>query len=75
MDAFEQSAVSFLAVLTKCDKLTPESLAAQTAALEAALAARTAAYPALVATSVRTGDGIARLRSHLAPLAAAERIG
>ena len=75
MAAFDQSAVSFLAVLTKCDKLAPEALTAQTAAIEAALAAHVAAYPSLIATSARTGAGIAALRSHLAALATAERIG
>ena len=75
MAAFDQSAVSFLAVLTKCDKLAPEALTAQTAAIEAALAAHVAAYPSLIATSARTGVGIAALRSHLAALATVERIG
>ena len=75
MEAFDQSAVSFLAVLTKCDKLTPQALTAQVAAIEAALAAHVAAYPSLIATSARTGDGIAALRSHLAALATTERIG
>ena len=75
MAAFDKSAVSFLAVLTKCDKLSPEALEAQTAALEAALATHVAAYPRLIATSTRTGAGIAELRGHLAALATAERIG
>ena len=75
MAAFDKSAVSFLAVLTKCDKLSPEALAAQTAALEAALATHVAAYPRLIATSARTGAGVAELRGHLAALATAERIG
>ena len=74
MAAFDESAVSFLAVLTKCDKLAPEALAAQVAAIEAALTAHVAAYPSLIATSARTGEGIAALRSHLAALATAERI-
>ena len=75
MAAFDRSAVSFVAVLTKCDKLTDEELAARIAALEAALAGHVAAYPALIATSARTGAGIAELRGHLATLATAERIG
>ena len=75
MAAFDQSAVSFVAVLTKCDKLAPEALASATAAIETALAAHVAAYPTLIATSVRTGAGIEALRSHLAALATAERIG
>ena len=75
MAAFDRSAVSFLALLTKCDKLAPAALAAQTAAIEAVLAAHVAAYPTLIATSARTGAGIAELRGHLAALATAERIG
>ena len=75
MEALDQSAVSFLAVLTKCDKLAPEALTAQIATIEAALATHVAAYPSLITTSARTGDGIATLRSHLAALATAERIG
>jgi GTP-binding protein len=72
--AFNQSAVSFLAVLTKCDKLTPEELAAQTGKVEAALAKQVAAYPALIATSARDGSGIAELRAHLVALATPERM-
>ena len=75
MAAFDRSAVSFLAVLTKCDRLTPEALQAQTAAVEAALAAHVAAYPASIATSARTGAGIAALRGHLAALATGHGIG
>ena len=75
MAGFDRSAVSFLAVLTKCDKLAPEALGAQVATIEATLAAHVAAYPSLIATSARTGAGIAALRSHLAALATAKRIG
>ena len=75
MAAFDRSAVSFLAVLTKCDKLKPEALAAATAAIEGSLATHVAAYPELIATSARTGTGIEALRSHLAALATAEQIG
>ena len=75
VDAFDRNAVSFLAVLTKCDKLEPAALAAKTAALETALAAHVAAYPSLIATSARTGAGVAALRAHLAALAKASQIG
>ena len=75
MDAFDRSAVSFLAVLTKCDKLAAEALTAQTAAIETALGVHVAAYPTLIAASARTGAGIAQLRTHLAALATAEQIG
>ena len=75
MAAFDRSAVSFVAVLTKCDKLAEEELATRIAALEAALAGHVAAYPALIATSARTDAGMPELRGHLAALATAERIG
>ena len=75
MAAFDRNAVPFLAVLTKCDKLEPAALAATAEALEAALARHVAAYPSLIATSARTGAGVAQLRAHLAALAKAEEIG
>ncbi len=71
MAALDRSAVSFLGVLTKCDKPDREELQSRTGVLERALAGHVAAYPALVATSTRTGEGLPALKAHLAALAAA----
>jgi GTP-binding protein len=72
MDALDQAAVSYQAVLTKIDKLKPEALAKVVRSTVAALAKRPAAHPEVLATSAETGAGIAHLRARLAPLAEAE---
>jgi GTP-binding protein len=69
MDALDQAAVSYQAVLTKTDKLKPDALAKAIRATAGALAKRPAAHPEILATSAETGAGIAELRARLAPLA------
>ncbi len=69
MRLLDESAVSYLPVLTKCDKLRPEALAALMGTLDDALRRHVAAYPEIVATSARAGTGIPELRAHLASLA------
>ncbi len=71
MSLLDTAAVSYQAVLTKCDKVKPEDLRALEAATAAELAKRTAAHPDVLATSARSGEGIAALRAELAGLAAA----
>jgi len=62
-------AVSYQAVLTKCDKLTPAELIAARAAVAERLARQPAAHPMVQATAATTGQGIAELRAELAALA------
>jgi GTP-binding protein len=60
-------------VLTKCDQVSEAVLAARTETVKAAMLKRPAAYPGLIATSARTGAGIAQLRAAIARLLA-ERV-
>ena len=71
MDALDRAAVAYQAVLTKADKLAPPALAGRVRETETLLRARTAAHPAVLATSARDGAGIPALRAALAALAAA----
>ncbi|MBI3434162.1 MAG: YihA family ribosome biogenesis GTP-binding protein [Proteobacteria bacterium] len=66
----DQAATSYQVVLTKCDQLAEDSLAAVHAAVLAAVAKRPAAFPDVLATSARGGMGIAELRAAIARLAA-----
>jgi GTP-binding protein len=70
LDALGQAAVSHQIVLTKCDAVKPAELASRIAEVEAALAKRPAAFPAVLATSARDGSGIAELRAAIARLLA-----
>jgi GTP-binding protein len=53
-------------VLTKCDALKPAELTERIAEVEAALAKRPAAFPAVLATSAHDGTGIPELRAAVA---------
>jgi GTP-binding protein len=66
LDALDKAAVNYQIVLTKTDAV--KDLAPLVAPTEAALAKHPAAYPTVLATSVRTGDGIAELRAAIARL-------
>ncbi|HEX6979852.1 MAG TPA: ribosome biogenesis GTP-binding protein YihA/YsxC [Alphaproteobacteria bacterium] len=70
MDLLDQAAVNYQIVLTKVDKLVPAELAAVTARTDAEVSRHVAAHPEVIATSARTGHGIAGLRAALASLAA-----
>ena len=70
LDTLGQAAVSFEIVLTKADQVKPADLAALTGAIRSALAKRPAAYPDVLATSARTGEGIPALRAAIARLMA-----
>ena len=74
LDALGQAAVSHQIVLTKCDEVKGSELARRVAEVEAALAKRPAAFPAVLATSAREGSGIPELRAAIARLRA-ERTG
>ena len=70
LDALGKAAVSHQIVLTKCDQVSEGELAGRVEATAAALRKRPAAFPALIATSARTGAGIPQLRAAIARLLA-----
>ena len=73
LDTLSQAAVSHEIVLTKCDQVSAAALAERSAALNAAMRKRPAAFPDLIATSARGGAGIAQLRAAIARLIAEQR--
>ena len=70
MAVLDQAAVSYQAVLTKCDKVTEQGLGRLVEEIERELAAHAAAHPQVLPTSARSGHGIPELRAALAALAA-----
>jgi GTP-binding protein len=70
MALLDEAAVSYLLVLTKIDKLSPNERVHALEECKASAARRTAAYPDVLATSAETGDGLEALRDHIAALAA-----
>ena len=68
LDALGESAVSHQIVLTKADQVKAAELKERIAAIEAALKKRPAAFPDVLPTSSRTGEGIAELRAAIARL-------
>ncbi len=70
LDALGQAAVSHEIVLTKSDQVSVAVLAERIGAVQAAMRKRPAAFPGLIATSARTGAGIAQLRAAIARLVA-----
>jgi GTP-binding protein len=73
LDALDQAAVNYQIVLTKADEVKQADLAALVERTGAALVKRPAAYPELLATSARSGAGIAELRAAIARLLAERR--
>jgi GTP-binding protein len=69
LDVLSQAAVSHQIVLTKCDQTSAAVLAQCGDIIKAAIAKRPAAFPDLIATSARSGEGIERLRAAIARLA------
>ncbi len=68
LDTLGQAGVSHEIVLTKCDQVSERELAQCSEAVTAAMRKRPAAFPDLIATSARTGAGIAHLRAAIARL-------
>src|SRR5262249_32577037 len=66
----DSAAVSYQVVLTKSDQVKPAELAARVAEVAAAIRKRPAAFPDVLATSARTGAGLADLRAAIARLLA-----
>lgn len=73
MAMLDQAAVSFQAVLTKCDKVRAGDLADRLAATADEMSRHTAAHPHVHACSARTSSGIPELRAALATLVAPSR--
>jgi GTP-binding protein len=68
LGTLDRSAVSYQIVLTKADQVKAGELASRIAETEAALAKHPAAFPHVLATSSRTGGGMAELRAAVARL-------
>ena len=68
LKTLDRSAVSYQIVLTKADQVKAAELAARVAETEAALAKHPAAFPHVLATSSRSGAGMAELRAAMARL-------
>jgi len=69
-DTLGRAAVSHEIVLTKCDQISEAELAGRMAAINDAMRKRPAAFPDVIATSARTGAGVADLRAAIARLLA-----
>jgi GTP-binding protein len=63
LDVLGEAAVSHQIVLTKADQVKPDELQKRIAQTKTALAKRPAAFPDLIATSSRSGEGIPDLRA------------
>ena len=74
MRALDSAAVSYAVVLTKGDEVKAADRGARIAATLEGLRKHVAAYPEVLLTSARTGDGVAELRARIAQLLA-ERSG
>jgi GTP-binding protein len=68
LDTLDKAAVNYQIVLTKADAVKAAAIAPLVTATEAALAKHPAAFPDVIATSARSGDGIAELRAAIARL-------
>jgi len=68
MNLMDQAAVSYQVVLTKIDKIKPPDFARTMQATGEDLKGHAAAYPGLLATSTRTGAGVAELRAQISQL-------
>jgi len=74
MRALDGAAVSYAVVLTKGDEVKAAERPTRVAATLEALRQHVAAYPEVLLTSARDGDGVPALRAHIARLIA-ERTG
>jgi GTP-binding protein len=70
MRALDAAAVSYAVVLTKGDEVKAAEKSARIAATLEGLRRHGAAYPEVLLTSARTGEGVAELRAHVARLIA-----
>ena len=70
LKTLDNAAVSYQIVLTKADQVKASELAERIEAVEAVLRKRPAAFPHVLPTSSRTGDGMPELRAAIARLKA-----
>jgi GTP-binding protein len=70
MRALDAAAVSYAVVLTKGDEVKAADRDARIASTLEGLRKHVAAYPEVILTSSRTGDGVADLRAHIVKLLA-----
>ena len=70
LDELGKAAVSYQIVLTKADQISDAALVKLKATTLEALKKRAAAFPEVIATSSRKGDGIPELRAAIARVAA-----
>jgi GTP-binding protein len=70
LDTLGEAAVSHQIVLTKADQVSAGELAARIEEIGVALRRRAAAFPEVLATSARSGDGLPILRGAIARLVA-----
>jgi GTP-binding protein len=70
LETLGKAAVSYEIVLTKCDQVGDAALTERIEALKATMRKKPAAFPDLIATSARTGNGIENLRAAIARLLA-----
>lgn len=70
LDTLDSAAVSYAVVLTKADQISAQDLDQCRTAVAKGLARRPAAFPQIIATSSRTGDGMPDLRAAIARLLA-----
>ena len=75
MRALDAAAVSYAVVLTKGDEVKAAERDARVAATLEGLRRHGAAYPEVLFTSARNGDGVADLRAHIARLLAERSAG
>jgi GTP-binding protein len=75
LDALDRAAVSYQVVLTKADEVRTGELDAVIEAAVEGISRRPAAFPSIIATSARTGLGIAELRAAIARTHAQSRDG
>jgi len=68
LDTLGRAAVSYELVLTKCDQVSSAELAERRQTVQATVRKRAAAFPDVLTTSARTGDGIPALRAAIARL-------
>jgi GTP-binding protein len=73
LTTLDAAAVSYQLVLTKADEVKPAEIAACIETATATLATHPAAFPDILATSVKTGAGIPELRAAVARLLAGKR--
>ena len=68
MDLFDRAAVSFQAVMTKCDKPSKSEIAHAFSETEAELRKHPAGLPEIVCVSAVSGEGIDELRAAIAAI-------